>query len=231
MVNPGGAPAVIARPVLWAEAIVDCRNLSLPQSTIASLGIERLARNDSKRREGLARNVKGEMEMGSQLDVSNREELFYKSLSTGDAAVDGLFGGLLAGVLMAVYLALARLIRLLAQGSGPDAALAGFSSLAGASPLLGLLTHLAVSAVYGLIFGLGCSVFSHYLAHWKKPPPFWFSALIGLLYGLALFLLAWTVILPAVGGPLAGFSQGHLAAGHLLYGLALGIYTRQVLGG
>lgn len=169
--------------------------------------------------------------MDSNFGASKREKLYYESLSAGDAAVDGLFGGLLAGVLMAVYLALASLIRLLAQGGSPDTALARFSSVAGTTPLLGLLTHLAVSAVYGLIFGLSCSIFSRYLAHWKKPPPFWFSALIGLLYGLALLLLAWTVILPAVGGPLAVFSQGHLAAGHILYGLALGIYTRQVLGG
>lgn len=169
--------------------------------------------------------------MRRYMGVAKSGDFYYESLSAGDAAIDGLFGGLLAGVTMAVYLASASLVRLLAEGSGPDAAIASLAKMAGASPLLGLLTHLAVSAVYGLIFGLGCSFFSRYFARWKQPPPFWFSSSVGVLYGLALLLLAWSVILPSVGGSLQGFPLGHLAAAHALYGLVLGVFTRQALGG
>ena len=72
-----------------------------------------------------------------------------KTSTAGDAAVGGLFHGLVAGLVMAAYIALAGLL----QGIGP---LMIWTRLGGAldSPLSGLLAHLAGRGVYGVVGGL-----------------------------------------------------------------------------
>jgi hypothetical protein len=70
--------------------------------------------------------------------------------SLGDSAVDGLFGGAIAGILMAVYLVIAGLF----NREGPGTVLGRFTPSGDGSPFLGTLAHLAVSAVYGAIFAL-----------------------------------------------------------------------------
>ena len=68
--------------------------------------------------------------------------------SIGDSAVDGLFGGAIAGILMAVYLVIAGLF----NGEDPGTVLGRFTPSGDGSSLLGAAAHLAVSAVYGAIF-------------------------------------------------------------------------------
>ena len=72
--------------------------------------------------------------------------------TAGDAAVDGLLAGAAAGVAMATYLVVIGLV----AGEEPTVVLARFdpSGAGAAAPLIGGVMHLAVSAVYGLLFGL-----------------------------------------------------------------------------
>lgn len=69
---------------------------------------------------------------------------------TGDYAVDGLFAGFWAGAAMAIFLALVGLV----DGRPPLETIAYFDPTAAGSWLTGAFSHLAVSAIYGLVFGL-----------------------------------------------------------------------------
>lgn len=70
--------------------------------------------------------------------------------TTSDAAVDGLLAGIGAAIIMALFLLAAGFL----SGDSPAIVLGRFDPLEGGSPLTGLLTHLAVAAIYGLVFGL-----------------------------------------------------------------------------
>jgi hypothetical protein len=146
--------------------------------------------------------------------MMNRQQAAVRQGSLGAVAVDGLFAGLGAGLVMAVYLVLAGLL----NGQGPALVLARFSTTEGAAPWQGLLNHLAVSSMYGVVFGL---LLFALLRH-AHPERIW---LAGALYGLLLFFVAEIVILPGTGSPFAETPVFHLAAAHILYGLAVGIFS------
>jgi hypothetical protein len=135
--------------------------------------------------------------------------------SLGDAAIDGLLAGAGAGVLMGLYL----LATGLAAGVPPLALLAHFDPGLSRSPLTGAVTHLAVSSVYGLAFGLGHRLLARL---WRRLP----GALLGLAYGAVLWLLAIAITGvqydPAASRWLSGIAPLHFAVGHLLYGALLG---------
>jgi hypothetical protein len=135
-----------------------------------------------------------------------------KKASAGDAAVDGLFSGLAAGLLMMAYLVLVGLF----MGENPGIMLARFSASETITPWMGLLSHLAVSGIYGLIYGLLALSLARLGA---RAPASWIA---GLVYGLLLFLAAWFVILPGTDLPLRDIPAVHLTAAHLLYGWLLG---------
>ncbi len=130
----------------------------------------------------------------------------------GDAAVDGLLNGAVAGLAMALYLVLA----MLAQGQAPWAVLSAFDASARNSPLVGLVMHLAVSGVYGALFGLLWKS-THRLV--PASVPGW---LIGLFYGLVLYLLAELVLLPSTATALRDIPFYHFGIAHLIYGAVLG---------
>ena len=118
---------------------------------------------------------------------------------------------------MAAYLALIGLL------SRQDAG----TFLAGVAPgseavLTGLVAHQAVAAVYGLIFSLGIWVVAH--LRWSA------AATLGAgpLYGLALTLLARTLILFNQALPFADLPWIHLLLAHLLYGVTLGFFFSRV---
>jgi hypothetical protein len=136
----------------------------------------------------------------------------HKHTSPGDAAVSGLFGGLGAGLLMAGFLAVAALF----AGKSADSYLGSFASGDNVSPVQGLLTHLAISGVYGLVYGLGWRY-----AKGKRPSrvPGWMG---GLAYGILLWILALAVILPGTDSLLRFLPPVVLAAAHLIYGIVLG---------
>jgi hypothetical protein len=133
--------------------------------------------------------------------------------SASDAAIDGLFGGLIAGAAMILVIILGGLL----AGESPVAVLERFSTGQATTPLAGGLLHLAVSGIYGTLFTL--------LIHWmplgfRKRLPGWS---VGLGYGLVLLGVAVGILLPGLRSPLASLPLWVLALGHGVYGLVLGL--------
>jgi hypothetical protein len=144
-------------------------------------------------------------------------QLQHKS-TTGDAVVSGLFGGLLGGAAMAAVIAGFSLLA--SQGISY---LGSFSNGAPVPVLQGLLMHLAMSAIYGMLFGL-----IHHqakLALFQRLP----SWLVGLGYALGLWAFAVTVLLPAAHSLILTLPWYVFFSGHLAYGLALGVGARRNL--
>ena len=139
--------------------------------------------------------------------------------SIGDSAVDGLFGGAIAGVLMAVYLVIAGLLNREDLGT----VLGRFTPSGDGTPLMGAAAHLAVSAVYGAIFALILGQIGR-----LRPSLLRFSWLLGAAYGISLWLAAEFIILPAAGSPLHMIPPIHFALSHLVFGLALGIAVGRI---
>jgi hypothetical protein len=144
--------------------------------------------------------------------MAETRQLTQNNSTVGDAAVDGLWTGVLAGVVMLAYLLVAGL----AMGEGFALILGRFDPGGGASPTTGALAHLAMAGVYGIAFGLIWRLISR----WRRPPAW----LAGLVYGVALLLLAEMVTLrvPGVNSPLVEVPLLHFALAHVVYGLALG---------
>jgi hypothetical protein len=130
----------------------------------------------------------------------------------GDAAVDGLLAGVAAGFAMAAYFVAVGLL----AGDGMETILGRFAPGDTTSPLSGALMHLAVSGVYGLVFGLVRGLTARL---WRLRLPGW---LTGSVYGLVLVALAEAVILPGTGLLLQEIPFVHFALAHIIYGLSLG---------
>jgi len=131
--------------------------------------------------------------------------------SASDAAVSGLFNGLLGGCAMALVIVMFSLL----AGQGA-AYLSHFSSEVPVPPMQGLLMHLAVSSIYGLLFGL--------IRNWAwlnrlNRLPGW---LVGLVYALGLWVLAVALLLPAAKSQMLNLPWVVFLAGHIAYGLVLG---------
>lgn len=150
--------------------------------------------------------------------MSETRSVIRQYETTGDVAVEGLFSGLIAGLLMALYLVLAGLT----YGEGLIATLSRFATDESSTPLVGLLLHLGVSGVYGIFYNLGCQFTLRRRANALSP--LWVSV-IGGLYGLLLLAVAWTILLPSTGSPLLEIPVLHLFIAHLLFGVALGLLT------
>jgi hypothetical protein len=131
-----------------------------------------------------------------------------KSKTMGDAAVDGLLAGLAAGVVMAVYLLITGVV----SGEGIGNILGRFAPGEPTTPIAGALSHLAVSAIYGAVFG----IISMPL---RKRVPAWVA---GLVFGVVLFLIAQYALLPGTGSTLLEMSPLNFGIAHLMYGLVLG---------
>ena len=144
----------------------------------------------------------------NNIDISNR-------------AVDGLIYGLISGVAMVLSLAIFALL----YGESPGAYLERFSAGGLTSPIQGLLSHLAVSAIYGVLFGaLIWSVLIRF------SPAKIISIIGGLVYAAVLLLLAQTAILPGTGSPLVQLPFWQWALGHAVYGLVLGgLFARKTM--
>lgn len=149
--------------------------------------------------------------------MTERKYVITKKATIGDAAVDGLLAGGGAGVAMALYLIVVSLVRGLAWST----LLGRFAPGPQSSPLAGALAHLAVAGVYGVLFGL---VAWYTPRRWRRRLPGW---LMGVVYGLLLWLLAQTVLLPGANSPLQAFPPLHFALGHAFYGLVLGLLINQ----
>ncbi|MBE2222575.1 MAG: hypothetical protein IAF02_13595 [Anaerolineae bacterium] len=143
-----------------------------------------------------------------------------KRKTIGDAAVDGLLAGILAGVCMAAYLVLAGLLTDIA----PAVMLSHFDPRQTGNWLTGFVAHLAVSAVYGVIFALlflGLTRLRSAFLHWG-----W---LVGLAYGLLLFGVAQAAFLTGVNSGLMQITAVNLLIAHVLYGVVLGYQMDRVV--
>jgi uncharacterized membrane protein YagU involved in acid resistance len=138
--------------------------------------------------------------------------------TTGDAAVEGLFSGMIAGIAMVVYLLLAGLT----FGEEPLAMLSHFGGSGGSTALVGLLLHLGVSGVYGIVFALICQLTARRRGF---RPTLWLVGVVGGAYGLILWFLAQSILLPATSSPLMAIPGGHLLVAHLIFGIFLGLLT------
>jgi hypothetical protein len=148
------------------------------------------------------------------------KRLAYSERKLSDAALDGLFGGLAAGVAMAIYLVLWGLT----VGLDPGTVLGMFDPGERHIALTGALTHLAVASVYGILFGLLWWALRRGL---RRGVPAW---LAGAVYGLALLLIAKAVVLRAAGSPLAEIPMLHFALAHVIYGATLGFLSERIAG-
>lgn len=128
-------------------------------------------------------------------------------VSAGDAAVDGLLAGVMAGVAKGFFLVLAGFL----AGSSWQEVLIRLDPQA-SSGLRGMLAHLAVAGIYGALFGLLASRSRRVLPGW----------LAGLVFSAVLFLFSWFVLLPVAAPGLREMGALSWALGHALYGLILG---------
>jgi len=135
------------------------------------------------------------------------------STSFGDALVDGLFAGLGAGLMMAVFLVFSGLL----LGTPAETTLARFDPNGGISPFVGGMLHLAVSGIYGMIFAVAGRLPGLRSKRWH-----W---LVGLFYGALLWGIAYNVLLPSTGSSLRQIAPVHFAAAHMVYGLVVGLLT------
>jgi len=147
--------------------------------------------------------------------MADRVEISYQDTKFSDVAVDGLFAGLVAGLVMAACLSVTALLR----AEMPGMLFSRFYPAEAASPWTGFLMHLAVSGVYGILFGcvyyLACSL--PRLVFFPRR-----TLALGIGYGVGLFILAWYVLLPASASPLRQLPFWDFGLAHLVYGLILG---------
>lgn len=147
-----------------------------------------------------------------------KTHLVWREKTIGDTAVDGLLAGLLGGALMALLLVLAGRL----TGVLPPATLAYFDPARTGNWLTGLLAHLAVSAIYGLVFALLLGVVGRLRPSAARRLWVW-----GLGYGLLLWLVGMGLVVTAVGAPLAQIPAWQFGPAHLVYGLASGLWLQK----
>jgi hypothetical protein len=137
---------------------------------------------------------------------------FKERGSMGELAVEGLFAGIAAGLVMLLYLMVSGIL----SGEAASVMPGRFSIQVPPNPLQGALLHLAVSGIYGMLFGIIWRFVGGRISCW----------LAAVLYALAIYLLAIFVLLPGTGTPLLEIAPLHFALAHLVYGLGLGLWFR-----
>jgi hypothetical protein len=142
-----------------------------------------------------------------------KAKIFTKTqVSAGDAAVTGLFSGLQGGAAMAGIIVLFSIL----NGQGLSY-LGYFSAGEPIIPLVGLVTHLAVSSIYGMLYALGRRLTG---LDRRKLLPGWAA---GLVFALGLWLIAVVLFLPAAKSLLLTLPWVVFLTGHIIYGLVVGL--------
>ena len=150
--------------------------------------------------------------------MSNSQPLIRTRSSTGDTAVDGLLHGVGAGIVMAIYLIVIGLL----TGAGLAATLSAFDLGQGTSPLRGALIHLAVAAIYGILFSLIYRLIGRGRSIGRGG-----NVIIGLAYGLLLWLITQIAFAAGVNVAPSSLPTLHFAVAHALYGIVLGWLSGQ----
>jgi hypothetical protein len=136
-----------------------------------------------------------------------------KESALADRAIDGLFSGLFAGAVMGLLMALSGFL----IGENPGSVFARFNLGQSPSFATGVLMHLGISGVYGVLFVLLSMVIPDRL---RKLLPGW---LVGLAYAAVLLALALNLFVPGLQSTLADLPEWVLISGHSVYGIVLGI--------
>ncbi|MBI5566278.1 MAG: hypothetical protein HY870_15375 [Chloroflexi bacterium] len=145
--------------------------------------------------------------------MSNSQPLIKVRSSSGDAAVDGLLHGVGAGIVMAIYLIVIGVL----IGTGVAATLSAFDLGEGTSPVRGALIHLAVAAIYGMLFSLMYRLIGRRRSSGRGG-----SVLSGVAYGLLMWLITQIAFATGINIALSSLPAAHFAVAHALYGLTLG---------
>lgn len=148
-----------------------------------------------------------------------------KTMSVGDAAVEGLMYGIVAGIAMALFVLLVEWL----SGVAPLTVLGYFDGGGNASPFMGAFTHIAVAGIYGAVFGMIAMVVARMFGA-RMSFTIWLGA--GALYGMLIFGIAEWVILPRSDSPLREMPLWSFALAHLFYGAVLAaLWVRHKNGG
>jgi Family of unknown function (DUF6789) len=145
--------------------------------------------------------------------MRNSQPLIRARSSIGDAAVDGLLNGAMAGVVMAIYLMVSGVL----AGIGVAAILSAFDLGQGTSPVRGALIHLAVAAIYGMVFSLIYRLIAR-----RRPIGRGGTISLGVTFSMALWLIMQMAFAAGITVALSSLPAVHLAAAHLAYGATLG---------
>lgn len=86
----------------------------------------------------------------------------------------------------------------------------------GGSIVLGLMMHMVMSAILGIIFAYIWRAISGNKGY---------EILAGLVYGLIVWLAMTYIVLPIMGSPMAKVTGGWFLIGHLIFGLFVGLIT------
>lgn len=141
-------------------------------------------------------------------------------ISAGDLAVDGIFTGIEAGIIMAAFL-----VAVSAQNQiSPVELLSAFSINSYPTWISGILTHLAVSSIYGIFFNLGIYFFFRKSSNLKVS---FFVPFSGLIYGSLLWIAAEYFLFGLTAFQLKDMPANILLVAHLIYGLVLGILVQR----
>lgn len=142
----------------------------------------------------------------------NEREWTSDRRPVSDVAVEGLLTGFLAGGVMALVLLAAGLL----SGQTATTVLSNLAGTGHDSALTGAVTHLAVTGVYGALFGVICCWIPGCA---ERRFPTWS---IGLLYGLGLWLIGLGLSRSGVDTTVPMVAPPLLALGYLVYGISLG---------
>lgn len=151
--------------------------------------------------------------------MDNGKSFIRAHSSVGDAAVDGLLNGVIAGSVMALYIMLIGVT----IGTSLAATLNAFDLGQGTSPVRGALIHLAIAAIYGIMFSLIFRLIEQHRSIGQSG-----SIIIGLVYGLVLWSIAQVAVTAGINVGLGSLPATHLAVAHVIYGVTLGWLASRV---
>ena len=161
-----------------------------------------------------------DMNEGTYLPYSMPD--YAPRLNLGDSAVDGLVAGFVAGVAMGIYLMVVGL----RSRIGAWYLIETLVPLDSDNLLYTILLHLAISMIYGAVYGTVISLIRRISGQRFRS---WYLVVFAVIYGLALFVFARMALFSIIEQ--AFFSQNlllHFLVAHVFYALVLGLLVRQV---
>lgn len=145
--------------------------------------------------------------------MMDTKSISAKSTTASDAVIDGLVAGVISGVVMLAFI---LIVEIVVSDVSPSQTLSWFVPERSQPPLFGGLIHIAISAIYGMVFGWIWNLVRDHLP-WRVP-----AWLLGLIYSMAIFIFGIWVILPGINSALLVIPSWLFGFAHAVYGLLLG---------